>query len=368
MRTVFVLAFAGVVAVALAGPPPRFNVTIIPDPVGAMKHVGSGLASIQNDGRIFVNYNLVNEKGQVSPRLYEFSRNLVPKMVPPVHAFPISVGRGFSDKGNFCYGSDYPGSLVVVDGQQIQPVIDRNKWNRIKFWDVNDSGIAVGQIEKFVDGFTAKAGAIFNSKTGHVDDSHIDPDGWQKQFVQINNAGQIVSKIAAADNVSPGHLYLKTPGQQDQYMGWGNNPQLSETGSVAFDGFLFKNGKKYSYEKKQTFPEKAITFSDIARDSLAVGNKESGVPGVVAWGGAIYDLAPLLDIAPELGSISGIRPECINDHGQILCTAVRRAGNSTFDYLYLRLDPVPEPATMVAMAVGLAGILRRRKAPLPKNP
>jgi hypothetical protein len=50
----------------------------------------------------------------------------------------------------------------------------------------------------------------------------------------------------------------------------------------------------------------------------------------------------------------------INDLGQIMVNVEFFEGNVGRSYLY-RFDPVPEPATLVALGAGTLALLRRRR-------
>ncbi len=94
--------------------------------------------------------------------------------------------------------------------------------------------------------------------------------------------------------------------------------------TVAFNGYRLDN---------QTLPAKLFTYT---------------------FGGVMTDMSQHMPTAYEVIDVKGI-----NDRGQIVGLYTQSRGSNILKSFLL--DPVPEPGTLVAIAVGLAGLAKRRR-------
>ena len=105
--------------------------------------------------------------------------------------------------------------------------------------------------------------------------------------------------------------------------------------------------------------------SDINDNGWIVGGVQRNIPGGInnqvaflAIDGQMHDLQTLSENYSDATKYTFSRVGGLNNRGQIVCRMYEKA---TQKYNFIRLDPVPEPATMTALAFGTLALMRRRK-------
>jgi probable HAF family extracellular repeat protein len=314
---------------------------------------------------------IISDPGATDAHGFLYSRGTMTNLDPLVGAGfePSGINAGGQVIGYLPGGP--PGRTAIYDssGQQATRFITGG------YSQINDSGvIAGGSTVANGDQVTRLDGRVFSSRGGTI------------RIRAINESGVVVGY---ADDPYKAHTAIAyDPGRFQPYAAL-SGPSYSEDGEALglndkgdIVGFVGGRAVIFSKDLSTPSPTRLSDKFDVnlpggLAPSLAydinnlgqiVGDATNGLSnylsgyasrGFLATDGKLVDLNTLLGPDSELWTITSARG--INDRGQIVAYGTNRGG--TIHALLLSPQAVPEPSTLVALAVGfpsLTALMRRR--------
>lgn len=246
-------------------------------------------------------------------------------------------------------GANLPGTELFVAG----------------YWNVDGQFRSLGVGPNSAAKAIASNGSILGEVTAPLPRSFVWHEGNRKDLPVFDKRNESHSIDINDSEVAVGYDFLPEGGGSRPWM-WdaANGLQQIPVIPYAINDFGVVAGTRYVWDNNYAFAYENGVMRQLEGGSTAYAvNNELLFVGVnffsegVLWRG-YRDAESLTDLIDRSLGLKIGRAFDVNDAGQILAYAVSLDGKQAYT---VRLDPVPEPASMLALLGGLGGLMLRRR-------
>ncbi|MBS1706482.1 MAG: hypothetical protein JST40_11450 [Armatimonadetes bacterium] len=264
-------------------------------------------------------------------------------------------------------GNNTPGLSGYIKGDSIVNIPSNSPLSGyVHTLDVNDAGMVVGEDWLGGDSFR-RIGFIYNTQTNVRTDLRL---GNYTFAYGINKAGHVAisaSDFEGEDSLGSAYTYVMHPDFTVKYLGQGSPRAINDSGQIA--SFF---GKRFAWYQEGHEP--IVKFwskfdlpqiDGIDNNGIIVGRNYTPTDWRAFVASPVDGAFFLDDIVSNLPSGLHLSDAIVDRVNGDIYASLQTANGTTTDVV--RLQSVPEPMSLVAVGLGLAGILRPRIKKQPQS-
>ncbi|MBS1705939.1 MAG: PEP-CTERM sorting domain-containing protein [Armatimonadetes bacterium] len=259
-------------------------------------------------------------------------------------------------------GNNTPGLSGYIMGDSVVNIPSNNPFSGYVFTrGVNDAGMLVG--DDWVGGSSFRQiGFIYNTQTNGRTDLRL---GNYTFAYGINNSGNVAlsaSGVEGDDGLGSAYTYVMHPDFSLKYLGEGSPRAINDSGQIAsFFGTHFAWYQEGHAPISINWPKFDLAHIDgIDNNGIIVGSNYGVAFNRAFVASPVDGVFFLDDIVANLPSGMHLSDAIVDRVNGDIYAKLKTSAGATTDIV--RLQSVPEPASISALALGISALFRRRSS------